>query len=214
MAFARPGTGVVVAAVVVTLLAGCAGDDPDGTEQSPTTSASASPDDAQDTTTAAPVSPTSEDAATATADPGTVVAAGGTFQVTMPAEWTDVGAQLDQPVELALRAEQMSADFFPNVVVASEAPIDDLKAAMEQAAADIAGDDGTHEVLDPIEVAGETAYGYTVTRTTSGLEIAQTQRWIEHGDQLYVVTLSTAAARTDEGSAALEGILASWEWLD
>ena len=67
--------------------------------------------------------------------------------------------------------------------------------------------------LEPVQVAGETGHGYTVTRTTAGVEIVQTQRWVQHGDHLYVVTLSVAASQSDQGQAALREVLETWEWV-
>jgi hypothetical protein len=143
-----------------------------------------------------------------------VTADSGAFRVRLPADWVDVRAQVEQEVELAVRAGEMSDDFYTNVVVAREEPIADLGPALERAAADIAGEEGGYELLEPVPVGGEEAPGYTFSRTTSGVEIVQTQRWVTHGEHLYVVTLSVAATRAAEGEATLSELFGSWEWLD
>lgn len=207
----RAASRLVPAVLVGLLLAGCSGDDdqpvPAGDPDRTTTSA---PDDTTRTSEPAPT----PDAADQTGAPDTSVTAdSGAFRLRLPKDWTDVRDQVDQEVEVAIRSEDMSDGFYTNVVVAREEPIADLEASLEQAAQDIAGEDGSYEMLEPVQVAGETGHGYTVTRTTAGVEIVQTQRWVQHGDHLYVVTLSVAASQSDQGQAALREVLETWEWV-
>lgn len=190
------------------LLTGCSGDD------SPTVDPESGVTTTADDTTATTTGP---DAAEQTAEPQAVVLsdADGTFRISVPAGWVDVTDQVaEQEVLVAARAGEMTDGFYTNVVVDRENPISDLEASLEQAAQDIAGEDGSYEMLDPVRVAGEEALGYTVTRTVEGIEISQTQRWIPHGDHLYVVTLSVAAGRAAEGEKVLADVLDGWEWRD
>lgn len=206
----RTPAALLPALLAGALLAGCS----DADTPSVTT------DDAGATTTA----DAGDDAATSTGPEvaeqteapaeNALTAANGGFRVTVPAGWVDVTDQVEQEVEIAARAGEMSDGFYTNVVVDRENPINDLEASLEQAAQDIAGEDGSYEMLDPVQVAGEEALGYTVTRTVEGVEIAQTQRWIPHGDHLYVVTLSVAASRAEEGEKVLADLLDGWEWRD
>lgn len=115
---------------------------------------------------------------------------------------------------MAARAGEMTDGFYTNTIIDREDPISDLQESLEQAAQEIAGEDGSYEMLDEVEVAGENAVGYTVTRTVNDVEVQQTQRWIPHGDHLYVVTLSVAAGQTEAGEAVLQELFDGWEWLD
>lgn len=196
----------LVAAVVA--VAGCSGS-PDVT----------GPSDATPTTAPATTAPAGDDTDDPTAEPAPepveVVSADETVVLTLPEGWIDVTLQFAQEdLELAVRAERMTADFFTNLVLAREEPIDDLAEAIEEAADDIAGEDGDYELLDPIEIAGAEALGYTVTRTSQGVEVAQTQWWIERDDRLYVLTLSSAQSEAQAAQADLEEILSTWRWLD
>ena len=110
--------------------------------------------------------------------------------------------------------DEMTDDFYTNLVVASEDPIEDLEASIEEAAESVAGADGEYEMLDPIEIDGEEAYGYVLTRTTSGVAVAQTQRWVEHGDRLYVITFSSAKGQQEATESVMEEILSTWRWQD
>jgi hypothetical protein len=208
MSMSQPARRVAVALLLGALLAGCGAstDDPPPTE---TASATSNPPVEDGAATSRP-EPTEQ----ATAAPGAVTADSGAFRVTLPPEWVDVRSQVEQEVEVAVRAEEMSDDFYTNVVVAREEPISDLEASLERAAEDIAGEEGGYELLEPVQVAGEPAPGYTFTRTTSGVEIVQTQRWLSHGDHLYVVTLSVASSQTEAGEEVLRALFGSWEWLD
>jgi hypothetical protein len=202
---------LVPAVLAGLLLVGCSGDDDQPVPEDPGAATGSVPDDASRTSEPAP---TPDDGEQTGAPDASVTADSGAFRLRLPADWTDVRDQVDQEVEIAIRSEDMSDGFYTNVVVAREEPIADLEASLEQAAQDIAGEDGSYEVLDPVQVAGEPALGYTVSRTTAGVEIVQTQRWIQHGDHLYVVTLSVAASEADQGRAALGDVLDTWEWVD
>lgn len=196
------------------LLSGCSDDEPSVEDSTDDTapSTSAVPDESMETS-AAP----DTDAETASAEPeltGPVSSDDGAFELTLPEGWLDVADQVEQKVEIAVRDDEMTDDFYTNLVVASEDPIDDLEESIEEAAKSVAGSDGDYEMLDPIEIAGEEAFGYLLTRTTSGVAVAQTQRWVEHGDRLYVVTFSSATGQQEATEPVLEDLLASWTWLD
>lgn len=201
------------------LLAGCSGDVPAVDEQTePTSSPTASADNDAVTSEA----PTTDDAATddaeaTTAEPediGPVLSDDKAFEVTAPKGWLDVTSQVEQKVEIALRDNEMTDDFFTNLVVASEDPIDDLEASIEEAAKSVAGDKGKYTMLDPIKIDGEKAHGYVLTRTTKGVAVAQTQRWVEHGDRLYVITFSSAKGQQKASRPVLKEILSGWTWQD
>ncbi len=203
-------TTLAVGALAALSLGGCS---QAGDAEVPATPTVATSDSAtgtssdQQTTTDDAVSPTQAGSAL-------VTSADGAFEVSLPEEWSDASGEVNQDVEVAIKADAMADDFFTNVVVASEEPIDDLERAIEDAAAEIAGKDGEYELLDSVEVGGETAYGYTITRTVQGVAVAQTQRWIEHDDRLYVVTLSSAKGQATPAQATFEELLAGWVWTD
>lgn len=219
----------LVFAVMVVLLAGCSSADEGGSPAADKTSGSTAggaADDRPATAATGDPSPSTSAADPATGADGSEVTAGGAtdravvtaadqgFTLQVPEGWADVTKTVDQDIEVALRAETMTDDFFTNVVVAGEEPIDDLVGSLEGAAEEIAGEEGSFEMLPPVEVAGETAHGYVVTRTNEGVAVVQTQRWVEHGDRLYVVTLSSAQAQQQSAEALFAEILDGWEWTD
>lgn len=209
-------TLAVAASLSTLLLAGCSGDDPsvEAPTDSQTTTGATVTDDAEATS-----APPDTDTETATgsedaAPTGPVTSDDGAFEVTAPEGWLDVTSQVEQKVEIALRDDEMTDDFYTNLVVASEDPIEDLEASIEEAAESVAGADGQYEMLDPIEIDGEEAYGYVLTRTTSGVAVAQTQRWVEHGDRLYVITFSSAKGQQEATESVMEEVLSTWSWQD
>lgn len=207
----------LVAAALALLLAACSGTGETGADQAP--GASSAPADAA---TTAPVTgdaadrtaPADGEQATADPEDRVVTSRDGAFELVRPAGWSDVSEEVPEEIELAIREDAGSGDFFANLVVASEEPIPDLEQAVEEAAADVAGEDGEHEMLDPIEVDGVPAYGYRVRRSSEGSQIAQVQRWLEHEDRTYVVTFSTAAGQEEQQAPVLDQILQGWTWTE
>lgn len=206
----------VTATLSALVLAGCGGDDP--VVEDPTTaddtSGTSTPPDTETTTDAAEETSAPDDSEATTGPAGPVTSADGAFELTLPESWVDVSAQVEQQVEVAVRDDEMTDDFFTNLVVASEEPISDLEESIEVAAAQVAGSDGEFEMLDPIEIDGEEALGFVLTRTTSGVPVAQTQWWVEHGDRLYVATFSTAQSQQEASQPLMEELLSSWSWAD
>lgn len=218
------------------LLTACGGDDP--AVEEPTTSDSADASNGGDTngdasnggdsngegTTGGGADPEQE---SATEEPAgtddaekTAVAAGpvsaedGSFEVTAPDGWIDVRDQVEQQVEIAVRDDEMTDDFFTNFVVTTEDPIGDLEDSIEAAAEQVAGSDGEYEMLDPIQIADTDAYGFVLTRVTGGVEVAQTQWWLEHGERVYVATFSTAKTQQEASEPIMGEILSTWTWQD
>lgn len=144
-----------------------------------------------------------------------VRSAGEAFSITAVGGWLDVTSQVEQEVEIALRDDEMSDEFFTNLVVASEDPIGDLEQSIEAAAEQVAGaTDGGYELIDSMEIDGEEAFGFLLTRTTTGVEVAQTQWWVEHDDRLYVATFSSAKTQQEAQRPVMEQLLSSWSWAD
>lgn len=211
------------------MLAGCSSDDDPEIEDSPSASeesdtptddvqATTDPaDDAEATTDPADDAETTTnpaDDAEATTQSGPATSADQAFTVTPPAGWLDVTGQVEQEVEIALRDDEKTDEFFTNLVVASEDPIGDLEQSIEAAAEQVAGADGEYELIDPIEIDGEEAFGFVLTRTTSGVEVAQTQWWVEHGDRLYVATFSSAKTQQEATEPVMDEVLGTWSWAD
>lgn len=99
-------------------------------------------------------------------------------------------------------------------MVTQEEYVSNLTSAVEDAAEQLAGDDGEYELLDPAPVDGNRAPGYTLIRDVQGSTIHQTQRWISHDGTLYVVTFSAIESQAQDANEALDDILASWTWQD
>lgn len=178
--------------------------------RSPSTGHSGTPGEGASATTG----PQGADTATGTGVNQTVTADSGAFRVRLPTGWLDVRSHVEQDVELAIRSTTAEADFYTNVVVARQAPIEDLDASLGRAAQDISGAEDAYEVLDPVRVAGQPAPGFTFSRTSGGVPVTQTQRWVQHDADLYIVTLSVARSRARQGTEVLLELLGSWEWRE
>lgn len=208
------------------LLSACSSDDPD--VEDPTTSETETSADSGETTdavesTEAPggsdqdetaTDEPSDDAQETAVPSGPITSDDGAFEVTPPDGWIDVRDQVEQQVEIAVRDDETTDDFFTNIVVATEEPIGDLEDSIEAAAEQVAGADGEYEMIDPIQIDGSDAYGFVLTRTTGGVEVAQTQWWVEHGERLYVTTFSTAKTQQEASQPIMEEILSTWTWQD
>lgn len=218
------------------VLAGCADEEPTSpttptsaapapTSEAPTTEA---PDEAAVTTEApaddaAATTAPAQDVATATEDaPDELTAGDGSFTVALPEGWEEVtdvareGLPEDQQeaVVLAAREVERKDDFFTNIVVTREEYVSNLTSAVEDTAQELAGEDGEYELLDPVEVDGNRAPGYTVIRDVQGTTVHQTQHWVSHDGTLYSVTLSAVEPQAEDAAQVLADVMASWAWQD
>lgn len=216
-------TAGAAALLSVLVLAGCSEEEPlpQPTSPAPTTqapvddeSATTAPVDDADVTTA----PADDEAATQTAEPGPgseLSAADDSFTIELPDGWEDAYELAEQEgVLLAAKEIERKDEFFTNVVVTEEEYVSNLTSAVEDAAEELAGEDGEYELLELAPVDGNRAPGYTLIRDVQGSTIHQTQRWISHDGTLYVVTFSAIDSQAEEAAEALEEILASWSWQD
>lgn len=217
-------TAGAAALLSVLVLAGCSEEEtlPESTTPAPTTQAptgdedeaTTAPGDDVDATTA----PAQDEAATQTAAPeegSELVASDGSFTIDLPDGWEDAFELAEQEgVLLAAKEIERKDEFFTNVVVTQEEYVSNLTSAVEEAAEQLAGEDGEYELLDPAPVDGNRAPGYTLIRDVQGSTIHQTQRWISHDGTLHVVTFSAIESQADEAAGALDEILASWTWQD
>lgn len=235
-------TSAAAALLAAVVLTGCAEEEPvtpaptssepapDATE-TVTETATQTTDDAAETTAAAD----DEDATTApgdaaddtaaTADPaeGTeLTSADGAFVLTIPDGWdevTDVARDLlpeEDRDTLLLAAQEVERkdDFFTNVVITQEEYVGNLTSAVEDTAEQLAGEDGEFELLDPVEVDGNRAPGYTVIRDINGSTVHQTQHFVSHDGTLYSVTLSAVEPQAEAAADVLAEVMASWAWQD
>lgn len=218
----RPAARALVVAglLAVALLPGCS------TQDQPQAPGPLSTDSRQTAQSGSPLAADSTGAAT-TSDTGgptgqpspdrtgaVASAADGAFVLTVPQGWSEVTDALPGDVELALQDDAPSGEFVTNLVVAGGEPVEELAAAVAEAAPEMAGEQGTVRMLEEIRIGGEPAYGYVLTRTTSGVTVAQTQRWVQHGGRLYVLTYSAAGGDQEAAEQVLAGILDSWAWRD
>lgn len=215
----------------VLVLAGCSQEEtlPEPTTPAPTTQApdedeattgpadddqaTTEPADDEDATTA----PVEEEAATQ--EPETqeleLSASDDSFTVVLPEGWEDAFELAEQEgVLLAAKEIERKDEFFTNVVVTQEEYVSNLTSAVEEAAEQLAGEDGEYELLEPAPVDGNRAPGYTLVRDVQGSTIHQTQRWISHDGTLYVVTFSAIESQAEQAATVLDGFLASWTWQD
>ena len=200
---------VLPTALALVLLAGCGSDDPPETDADtgPSATATSTADD-DAAVTSAPA-----DDVVATTDAGaTVTSSDDAFAFTSPPGWSDATEQAGSGAVAAARADERSDDFFSNLVVVTEEPIADLEQAIEDAAEQIAGADGTYELLEETEIDGLPAFGYQIARTVDDVDIVQVQSWVEHEDVLYILTLSAADTQLEPAQAEFDEILATWSW--
>ena len=226
-------TAGAAALLSVLVLAGCSEEEtlPEPTSPAPTTQAATGDEDGattapgDDEATTAPgddeaatTAPADDEAATQTAEPAAgseLSAADDSFTIVLPEGWEDAYELAEQEgVLLAAKEIERKDEFFTNVVVTQEEYVSNLTSAVEDAAEQLAGDDGEYELLDPAPVDGNRAPGYTLIRDVQGSTIHQTQRWISHDGTLYVVTFSAIESQAQEANEALDDILASWTWQD
>ncbi|GGK65563.1 hypothetical protein [Ornithinimicrobium pekingense] len=228
----RPvATTGATALLALTVLAGCAQEEPTNDEVSSSApsvddavatsedAATGTADDAAATSQApeeaAVTSAAPDDEAASTAGPRSVTAADDSFEIEIPDRWEDALDLVEgEGILVAAKDTERVDDFFTNVVVTEEEYVSNLTSAVEETAAELAGEDGEYELLEPVEVDGNRAPGYTLVREVEGVAVHQTQRWISHDGTLYVVTFSAVESQAEDAAPVLEEILASWTWND
>ena len=215
----------------VLVLAGCSDEEPlpEPTTPAPTTQeptddedATTAPGDDEEATTApgddeaATTAPADDEAATTQPpeqETTELSASDDSFTLTLPEGWEDAYDLVEEEgVLLAAKEVERKDEFFTNVVVTQEEYVSNLTSAVEDAAEQLAGEDGEYELLEPAPVDGNRAPGYTLIRDVQGSTIHQTQRWISHDGTLYVVTFSAIESQAEDAAGALDDILASWTW--
>lgn len=217
------GAATVLAVLALT---GCAEEEPvaEPTATATETDAAATSSPAEDTeATSAPEEATDDasqtESAAATSEPEELElsASDDSFEVTFPAGWEDATSTAQEQTEtavLAARASERVDSFYSNIVITQEEYVGNLTSAVENAAEELAGEGGEYQLLEPAEVDGNRAPGYTLVREVQDATVHQTQRWVSHEGTLYVVTLSAVESQADEAQPVLEDVLASWSWND
>lgn len=216
----RPATTAATVLLGLAVLAGCATEKP--TDDEVTSSAPVSQDEEsatsagpEDTDGAEQTAQPSDDAAVTSSGPVVLTAADGSFTVEIPGTWEDALELVeDEAVIVAAKDRTLVDGFFTNVVVTQEEYVRSLTSAVEEAAVELAGEDGEHTMLEPAAVDGNTAPGFVIVREVEGTTMHQTQRWISHDGTLYIVTLSALEEQAEESAELLDDILASWTWTD
>lgn len=215
----------------VLVLAGCSDEEPlpEPTTPAPTTQeptddedATTAPGDDEEATTApgddeaATTAPADDEAATTQPpeqETTELSASDDSFTLTLPEGWEDAYDLVEEEgVLLAAKEVERKDEFFTNVVVTQEEYVSNLTSAVEEAAEELAGEDGEYELLEPAPVDGNRAPGYTLVRDVQGSTIHQTQRWISNQGTLYVVTFSAIESQAEDAAGVLDELLASWTW--
>ena len=218
----RPVASAAAATLLAALvLTGCSEEEPTPSEPSATATpseeavTSSAPEDAAATSAPADDAAQTDDAAATEEPPLALTSTDDAFDVTFPAAWEDVTEQVsEESVLLAAKETERIDSFFTNVVITQEEYVGNLTSAVEQTAEELAGEDGEYEILEPAEVDGNMAPGYTLVREVQDSTVHQTQRWISHEGTLYVVTLSAVESQSEDAATALDEVLASWTWND
>lgn len=224
-------TAGAAALLSVLVLAGCSDEEPlpEPTTPAPTTQeptddedATTAPGDDEEATTApgddeaATTAPADDEAATTQPpeqEATELSASDDSFTLTLPEGWEDAYDLVEEEgVLLAAKEVERKDEFFTNVVVTQEEYVSNLTSAVEEAAEELAGEDGEYELLEPAPVDGNRAPGYTLVRDVQGSTIHQTQRWISNQGTLYVVTFSAIESQAEGAAGVLDELLASWTW--
>ncbi|ANS80410.1 hypothetical protein SGUI_3014 [Serinicoccus hydrothermalis] len=208
-------------------LAACADEEPvaeppatSSPTEEPSASEEPSADDTEQTTSADEATQTEEAATTSAPEEPKeleLAASDDAFTVTLPGTWEDATATAQDQTDAAVlagRDGERVDDFYTNVVITQEEYVGNLTSAVEQAAEELAGEDGEYELLDPAEVDGNQAPGYTLVRDVQDVTVHQTQRWVSHEGTLYVVTFSAVDSQAEDAAPVLDDLLASWTWTD
>lgn len=222
--------------LAVLALAGCAEEEPiaeppatstateDSTEEDPSDDAATTSgsEDAQEQTSPPDDGATQTEEAATTSAPEepeelALSASDDSFSVTLPGTWEDATSTAQEQTEtavLAARDSERVDSFYSNVVITEEEYVGNLTSAVENAAEELAGEDGEYELLEPAEVDGNRAPGYRLVREVQDTTVHQTQRWVSHEGTLYVVTLSAVESQAEDAAPVLDDLLASWSWND
>ncbi|MBD2758222.1 hypothetical protein IEE94_01665 [Yimella sp. cx-573] len=169
------------------------------------------------TSTSTPAATTSSTSTTPT--PSTSVSVGSTadrsktFAVVLPQGWKATSPGPPGAV-LAITSEQPTDDVFTAFSVVSTKSVkgqstDDLAAAgavqMRQVGAKVA------PVADRM-IGGQPASGYRAERTVKDKKVAQTQFYVQHGDQVFVTTTTSALGARAAADGVVNSILGTWAW--
>lgn len=200
----------VTATVTVTADASPVTDGPD------TVGATANPllGDTGDATEAPTDTPTDAgDRASTTAEPDRVTSAEGSFSIQLPSEWVDITEQFaEEGAAFAGHHPTPASGFYTNVVVITRPPFPDLEEAL--AASIVSFTDQGIEVdeVEPIEIDGVEAIGYTLIVSEDDLDTAQTQWWFEHDEILYIASVSAQVDEIEGADEDWAAVVDSWQW--
>ncbi len=156
------------------------------------------------------------DSAAASADPAlALTSSDDTFTLDVPPGWSDAIDIVPDDALLAAQSDTQAFGFFDNVVVTDHESVENLK-EMVAATANVLDTDGTEVTeLSPVDVDGESAYGYATISEVDGMTLTQEQRFVQRADTQYVVTFSTSEGEGEDNNLVnrqFDSILESWRW--
>lgn len=140
-----------------------------------------------------------------------------TFTLEVPTGWSDAIDLVAANALLAAQSDTRSAGFFNNMVITDQDSVENLEEAVADTAKVLRTDDTDVTMLDPVDIDGESAYGFATISEVDGITLAQEQRFVQREDRQYVITFSTSQGEGENNNAAnreFDSILQSWQWAD
>lgn len=137
----------------------------------------------------------------------------GAFTVDLPEGWVDVVDEVSiDGTALAVRAAGPTSDIFTNVAISVTDPVPDLQESVQRSI-ELSSDEGQDVTeVEPIQIDGVDAIGYTVVREDAEPPTVQTQWWFEHDDHLFIASVTSHVDQQQEADAAFTGMVDSWRW--
>ncbi len=152
----------------------------------------------------------------ATSAPAVVVTARSSgFTLVPAAGWVDATDRAGEVagLEVVVLSSVQVAKFNTNLVVTSaEGGGTDLDAEISRGRAQLAGQGRTISDAPDLQVAGETARGFSSAFEEQGIPVVARSYGVSHGGRIYLLTLSSSPGEADHAMAELTGMLAGWLW--
>lgn len=136
------------------------------------------------------------------------------FSVLLPDGWLNVTAEVaDDGAALATRPATPSSGVFTNVVIAPADPVDDLEESLERSIADLEAEEEIEaRAVDPVEIDGVEAIGFTLIDEEADPPTAQTRWFFEYEDHLYIAVVTSHVREQESAEDAFATIVDSWRW--
>ncbi|MEO7754898.1 MAG: hypothetical protein ABIS35_15955 [Terracoccus sp.] len=152
----------------------------------------------------------------ATSAPAEAVAARSGGFTLVPAEgWVDATDRAGEVagLDLVVLSSVQVAKFNDNLVITSaKGGATDLDAEISRGRTQLEGQGRTISDAPDLQVAGETATGFSSAFEEAGIPVVARSYGVSHGGRIYLLTLSSSPGEADHAMAELTAMLAGWLW--